>query len=68
VFGGFACIQHVVLRLLLYRAGVIPWNYVRFLDHCTERIFLRRVGGGYIFAHRLLMEYFASLHNDAQDA
>jgi hypothetical protein len=27
----------------------------------SERIFLRKVGGGYIFVHRTLMEYFASL-------
>jgi hypothetical protein len=28
----------------------------------VERIFLRKVGGGYIFVHRLLMEHFASLN------
>lgn len=33
----------------------------RFLDYCTERIFLRKVGGGYIFVHHMLMEYFAGL-------
>jgi len=27
---------------------------------CAERIFLRKVGGGYIFVHRLLMEHSAS--------
>jgi hypothetical protein len=37
-----------------------PLDYVRFLDHCVKRVFLQRVGGGYIFVHRLLMEYFAS--------
>jgi hypothetical protein len=26
-----------------------------------ERLFLRKVGGGYIFTHRMLLEYFASL-------
>ena len=26
----------------------------------TERIFLRRVGGGYIFVHRLLQDYLAA--------
>jgi hypothetical protein len=26
------------------------------------RIFLRRVGGGYIFVHRLLMEHFAKMY------
>ena len=25
------------------------------------------IGGGYIFAHRLLMEYFASLHDKPAD-
>jgi type I restriction-modification system DNA methylase subunit len=27
-----------------------------------DRIFLRRVGGGYIFVHRLLMEHFAAMY------
>jgi hypothetical protein len=62
VYGGFAAFQHLVLRLVLWRSGAIPWNYARLLDHCAERIFLRKVGGGYIFVHRLLMEHFASLH------
>jgi len=60
-YGGGACIQHIALRFLLYRNGAIPRGYIRFLDYCAERIFLRKVGGGYIFVHRLLMEYFAGL-------
>jgi len=59
VYGGFACIQHLVLRALLWRSGVIPWNYARFLDEAAERLLLRKVGGGYIFVHRLLLEHFA---------
>jgi hypothetical protein len=39
----------------------MPWNYPRFLDYAAERILLRKVGGGYIFVHRLLLEYFAAL-------
>jgi hypothetical protein len=31
------------------------------LDFATERILLRKVGGGYIFVHRLLLDYFSSL-------
>jgi len=27
----------------------------------ADRIFLRKVGGGYIFIHRMVMEYFAAL-------
>ncbi|MFL5657090.1 MAG: tetratricopeptide repeat protein, partial [Ktedonobacteraceae bacterium] len=60
--GGAACVQHVALRLLLLLTGSIPWNYSRFLDHATQRILLRKVGGGYIFIHRLLLEYFATLY------
>ena len=63
VFGGVAFIQHFVLRFLLWRARFAPLNYPRFLDYAADRILLRKVGGGYIFVHRLLLEYFASLDN-----
>jgi hypothetical protein len=59
--GGIACIQHFVLRWLLWREGAIPWNYPRFLDYAAEHILLQKVGGGYMFVHRFLLEYFASL-------
>ncbi len=59
--GGIACIKHVLLRVFLWRARVLPWNCVRFLDYAFERILLHKVGGGYIFVHRRLLEYFASL-------
>jgi hypothetical protein len=61
VVGGAAWLQHYLLRFLLYCSGAMPWNLTRFLDYAADRIFLRKVGGGYIFIHRLLMEYFASL-------
>lgn len=57
--GGQACLKHLVLRLILHRAGYMPWNYSRFLNYAAERAFLQRVGGGYIFIHRLLLEHFA---------
>jgi hypothetical protein len=62
--GGSASIKHFYLRFLFRRTGCMPWNYPRFLDYCAERILLRKVGGGYIFVHRLLMEYFAGLEED----
>jgi hypothetical protein len=58
---GLACLQHLTLRLVLYFSGYIPWNYARFLDYTTQLIFLQKVGGGYIFIHRLLLEHFAAL-------
>jgi len=57
---GIACMQHLNLRLVLYCNGYIPWNYARFLDYTTRLIFLQKVGGGYIFIHRLLLEHFAA--------
>ena len=63
--GGIACLEHLALRLLLWESKSIPWNYPRFLDYAAERILLRKVGGGYIFIHRLLLEYFAMEGTDA---
>ncbi len=62
--GGHACIQHFILRLILYNNGYIPWNYARFLDYATERLFLQRVGGRYRFIHKLLQEHFAQMPLD----
>jgi hypothetical protein len=61
VYGGNACAQHFTLRLILHRNRSIPWNYSRFLDYCTKRMFLQRVGGRYRFIHRLLQEHFAQM-------
>jgi len=60
-YGIFTFIQHLSLRLLLITNNVIPIQYIHFLDYATERIFLRKVGGGYVFIHRLLLEHFAGL-------
>ena len=57
--GGLACLRHLVLRYLLVRNNLAPWKYATFLDYAADRIFLRKVGGGYIFVHRLLLEWFA---------
>ena len=60
--GGATCIQHFNLRRILYRKGRIPWNCARFLDYASERLLMKKVGGGYIFYHRMLMEHFAQMH------
>jgi hypothetical protein len=60
--GGLAWLQHYILRLLLYKNGLLPWrdrDLIAFLDGASDRILLRRVGGGYTFVHRLLQEHFA---------
>jgi TIR domain/NACHT domain len=62
IAGGEACLKHLVIRLWLVKNGSTPWNYVRFLDHSAGRILLRKVGGGYAFLHRLLLEHLAARH------
>jgi hypothetical protein len=58
--GGGSCLKHVILRLWLIWNGSTPWTYVRFLDHAADRVLLRKVGGGYAFIHRMLLDYFAA--------
>jgi adenylate kinase family enzyme len=55
------CIRHIQLRLFLTIRHHAPWNYASFLDYATERLFLQKVGGGYIFVHRMLLEHFARM-------
>ncbi|MEM8808972.1 MAG: protein kinase [Cyanobacteria bacterium P01_G01_bin.38] len=59
--GGEAVVKHGILRLMLWLSGKTPWNYAKFLNYAAERIFLQKVGGGYIFVHRLLLEHFAGM-------
>lgn len=40
-----------------------PLRYAAFLDYAADCLFLRKVGGGYMFIHRMLLDYFASLGN-----
>jgi hypothetical protein len=60
LFGLGAFFQHFALRFWLWRANSLPRNVAAFLDEAAERLLLRKVGGGYIFIHRLLLDYFAS--------
>lgn len=73
-YGGAAVFLHFALRYVLTRTGALPWRLVSFLDNCVDLMFLRRVGGGYIFTHRFLFEYFTlkdfndALERDPEDA
>jgi hypothetical protein len=61
LFAVIPCIQYIVLRLILQLSSQMPWNITRFLDQCTERLILQRVGNRYRFIHRLVQEHFANL-------
>jgi hypothetical protein len=66
-YGGLEVIRHYILRLILWYTGGTPFKFVRFLDYATERIFLQKVGSGYIFIHRLLLEHFAAMDETMGD-
>jgi hypothetical protein len=43
----------------------MPFNFIKFLDECARLILLKKVGGGHIFIHRMLLDYFAELPTQA---
>ncbi len=72
LLGGFdrgvtAVVQHYALRLILWLTGSTPLRFIPFLDHCANLILLKKVGGGYIFVHRILLEYFAGLPSQSPE-
>jgi hypothetical protein len=67
LFGGSNVIKHYLVRLLLWLSKDLPWDVIRLLDEAADLVFLRKVGGGYIFIHRLLQHYFASLHQPHEE-
>jgi hypothetical protein len=68
ISGGMFALKHFVLRLFLWIGGSAPLRYVAFLAQAKDLLFLRQVGGGYIFVHRLLREYFVSLAGSEKTA
>lgn len=58
-YGGASSIQHLILRFQLSRSGILPWNTISFLNFTTRCVFMQQIGGGYIYIHRLFLEYFA---------
>jgi hypothetical protein len=59
--GGGAYLRHWVTRWMLVADGVVPRDYVAFLEYARRIILLRRRGGGYEFIHRLVLEHFTLL-------
>ncbi|WP_299488170.1 NACHT domain-containing protein [Acaryochloris sp. IP29b_bin.137] len=51
--------HYTVLRIILWRTGVAPWNYARFLQHAENHQFIQKTGGRYRFVHDLLRKRFA---------
>ena len=62
-YGGLDLIYHAILRLMLWRQGRLPLRLISFLDEAAQHLYLRKVGNGYIFVHRLLLDYFAGRYD-----
>jgi hypothetical protein len=61
-YGGIDVLRHLILRWALSRKGNFPFGLPRFLEYATNDLrLLERAGGGYMFIHRFLLEYFAAL-------
>ncbi|MBW4668733.1 MAG: NACHT domain-containing protein [Cyanomargarita calcarea GSE-NOS-MK-12-04C] len=59
--GGFATIQHYILRLILCWSGFAPWDYPKFLAYVVERGLILKRGGRYRFVHQLIRERFVQM-------
>lgn len=55
--GGFTCLQHFILRVILVANGAMPWNYAKFLNYATKQGFLEREGGRFWFKYDLLEKF-----------
>jgi hypothetical protein len=58
LFGLSNFTKHYLVRLLLSIKNLVPWRFVQFLDYSANLVLLLKVGGGYIYMHRMLQEYF----------
>jgi hypothetical protein len=59
-FGIGSVAQHWVTRIVLWRSAVAPLRYGRWLNYAVSlKLLYRSGGGGYVFVHGLMQEYFA---------
>jgi eukaryotic-like serine/threonine-protein kinase len=60
-YGGIAYIKHYTIRTLLWTNHVAPLDYSRFLEHANRLGFLKKVGAGYVFSSRDILNHFAMM-------
>jgi hypothetical protein len=57
--GALTILQHYLVRLALWIERTLPLDLLPLLDAASDLLLMRRAGGGYIFLHRMFMEYFS---------
>ncbi len=67
MLAGRGVVTYWLTRLLLARANLAPLRLHAFLDHISTTMITHHAGTGYLFHHRLLLEFFAGaeLANDS---
>lgn len=58
--GGYALLQHYVLRSLLKKAGLVPGDLPALLNIAVRCRLLCLINSSFMFPHRWLQDYFAS--------
>jgi len=61
LYTGTGLLGYWLIHIRLVRAGLVPRRQAEFLDFAARRLLTLKVGGGYMFTHRLLLEYFAQI-------
>src|SRR5438552_3010856 len=59
LFLGSRIANPFILRFLVFCRGLLPWKQITFLDEAVDLLLMYKTGTGYIFIHRLLLDYFA---------
>jgi len=65
--GGFALLEQFRIRLALHWADLMPIRPRAFLDRAAQCLLLRHSGDSYLFVHRSMQEFFASLYPGKAD-
>ena len=68
LYGGSNVTRHYLLRFILWQLRLLPRKAWGFLHHVERSTLMYRVGGGYIFIHPLLQDYFRNLPRDRDPA
>lgn len=66
-YGGSELIKHFVLRRILAATDVLPLDADRLFVDCTRLILMQRVGSGYMFVHKLLLDHFAAQYHPLRE-
>jgi eukaryotic-like serine/threonine-protein kinase len=65
-YGGQAVVRHACLRMLFGWCGTFAFRVVKFMSFAEQRMLVKSAGGGYVFLHKSVQDYFASLGESAK--